>query len=146
MEKEAEKLEFFKKEEIQTMKKDIAELKKLEFEKERQKGMLVNNLKAAVLSVLGSCVSLGVLVENKDPKEIIADVRKGIYDNIINNEITTVSQEKKAQLDSFFSSLKAKQDEILKKEAEEVAAKAESQQKEKAEATKAIEEEKKEKK
>ena len=39
--------------------------------------MLANDMKAAVLEVLGSCVSLGVNVEGKDPKEVQRLIKKG---------------------------------------------------------------------
>lgn len=39
--------------------------------------MLANDLKAAVLEVLGSCVSLGINVEGKDPKEVQNLIKKG---------------------------------------------------------------------
>ena len=87
-------------------------------------GMLTNSFKAAVKNVLGSCVSLGILVENKNPKEIIQEIEKGSYKEEIAKQITEVNAEKKKQLDSYFSQIKIKQDELLKKEAEETAAKA----------------------
>ncbi len=39
--------------------------------------MLANDLRAAVLEVLGSCVSLGVTVEGKDPMEVQSLIKKG---------------------------------------------------------------------
>lgn len=39
--------------------------------------MLANDKKAAVLEVLGTCVSLGVNVEGKDPKEVQRLIKKG---------------------------------------------------------------------
>ena len=39
--------------------------------------MLAKDLKAAVLEVLGSCVSLGVNVEGKDPKELQRLIKQG---------------------------------------------------------------------
>lgn len=39
--------------------------------------MLANDLKAAVLEVLGTCVSLGINVEGKDPKEVQNLIKKG---------------------------------------------------------------------
>ncbi|MCL4438978.1 MAG: 50S ribosomal protein L11 [Candidatus Thermoplasmatota archaeon] len=41
------------------------------------KNMLAKDLKAAVLEVLGSCVSLGVNVEGKDPKELQRLIKQG---------------------------------------------------------------------
>ena len=48
----------------------------------RQK-LLVKSLKAAVKTVLGTCVSMGVNVEGKHPKELFPEIDEGKYDNII---------------------------------------------------------------
>ncbi|MGC9112220.1 50S ribosomal protein L11 [Acidilobus sp.] len=40
-------------------------------------------LKSAVKSVLGTAKSIGLTVDNKDPKEVIKDVDAGAYDEII---------------------------------------------------------------
>ena len=87
--------------------------------------MLAKDLKAAVKLVVGSCVSLGVLVENKEAKDIEKDIDAGIYDKEIKNIVTEVSKEKKAKLDEFFADRKAAQ-EKAKKAAEEAAAAAEA--------------------
>jgi len=42
--------------------------------------LLARNLKRAVKEVLGSCVSMGVTVEEKDPKEVQSEVDEGKYD------------------------------------------------------------------
>ncbi len=87
----------------------------------KSKQSLEKNLKAAVKSVLGSCVSLGILVESKEPKEVEKEVDKGVYDKQINQGATAPSKEKLAELANFFDSIKKKQEEVLKKEAEEKA-------------------------
>ncbi|MCD1296319.1 50S ribosomal protein L11 [Methanocella sp. CWC-04] len=51
----------------------IAEMKKEE--------MLSYNLKGAVKEVIGTCVSMGITVEGKKPKEIFADIDAGKYDD-----------------------------------------------------------------
>ncbi len=43
-------------------------------------GTLGADLKGTTLEVLGSCVSIGVTVENKEPREIQAEVKKGLHD------------------------------------------------------------------
>lgn len=91
--------------------------------------LLSRNLKAAVKTILGSCVSLGILVENKNPKDIEKDVDLGIYDKEINAEQTQTPEEKKKKLAAFFSKVKEEQEKI--KKLEEEAAKA-------AEAAKAV--------
>ncbi|RLE83155.1 MAG: 50S ribosomal protein L11 [Thermoprotei archaeon] len=40
-------------------------------------------LKGAVKQVLGSCLSMGVTVEGKNPKEVIKEVNEGIYDELL---------------------------------------------------------------
>ncbi|MDI6904853.1 MAG: 50S ribosomal protein L11 [Candidatus Bathyarchaeia archaeon] len=42
--------------------------------------LLAKNLKAAAKEVLGSCVSLGVTVEGRDPREIQREIDEGKYD------------------------------------------------------------------
>ena len=64
----------------------------------KQQGMLVNNLKSAVKSVAGSCQSMGILIEGKEPKEIIKDINAGRFDNQINNEVTEISKDKITKL------------------------------------------------
>ncbi len=51
--------------------------------KMKREGMLVNSLKSAVKSVIGTCVSVGVMVEGKNPKEVIKEIDEGKYDEII---------------------------------------------------------------
>ncbi len=43
----------------------------------KMEGMNTANLKSAVKQVLGTCVSMGVLVEGKDPREIIRAIDAG---------------------------------------------------------------------
>jgi len=43
----------------------------------KQAELLSPNLKAAVKEVLGSCVSMGVTVEGKDPKEVQKEIDEG---------------------------------------------------------------------
>ena len=43
-------------------------------------------LKSAVLEVLGTCVSMGVTVEGKDPREVQREVKGGAYDNLLTGE------------------------------------------------------------
>ncbi len=84
--------------------------------------MLAKDLRAAVRLVVGTCVSLGVLIDNKEAKEIEKDIEAGVYDSQIKNETTEVSAEKKADLDKFFATRKAQQEKIKKAEEEAKAA------------------------
>lgn len=53
----------------------IAELKRSE--------LLSKTLKAAVKEVLGSCVSMGVTVESKDPREVQKEIDEGKHDEAL---------------------------------------------------------------
>jgi large subunit ribosomal protein L11 len=84
--------------------------------------MLAKSTKSAVKTVLGSCVSLGIMVENKEAKEIIVDIDNGVYDKEIKAETTETSPDKLKELKDYFTKIKSKQDEVIKKELEEKAA------------------------
>jgi large subunit ribosomal protein L11 len=43
---------------------------------------LSKTLKSAVKEILGTCVSMGVTVEGKDPKEVIREIDEGKHDQI----------------------------------------------------------------
>ena len=88
-------------------------------------GFLAKDLKSAVKLVVGSCVSLGVLVDSKEAKLIEQDIDQGKYDKEIAGIITEPSQEKKKALETFFADVKSNQ-EKAKKAAEEAAAAAEA--------------------
>jgi large subunit ribosomal protein L11 len=78
--------------------------------------MLCNDLKAAVKSVTGTCVSLGVLIENKLPADIEKDIDAGKYDKEIKSIKTETSPEKKKQLLEYFNSIKSAQEKAIKAE------------------------------
>ena len=83
--------------------------------------MLARDLKNAVKLVLGSCVSLGILVENKSPVEVIAEVNSGKFDTEIKHEKTELSPLKKTELATYFAKVKAQQEAKAKAEAEAIA-------------------------
>jgi len=93
--------------------------------KTKMPNLLAKDLKSAVKLVVGSCVSLGILVDNKNPKEIEKEIDNGKYDREIKQEITEVSAEKKKEMDIFFKEVLARQ-EKERKAAEEAAAAAEA--------------------
>lgn len=72
--------------------------------------MLAKDLKAGVKLVVGSCVSLGVLIEDKSAKEIEKDIEAGMYDKEIKSAKTEVSADKKSRLAKAFASVKAQQE------------------------------------
>ena len=78
--------------------------------------LLCNDLKSAVKSVVGTCVSLGILIENKPAVEIEQEIDEGKYDKEIKAEKTETSPEKKANLKEYFEKIKAEQEKIIKQE------------------------------
>ena len=68
--------------------------------KMKEDSMLSRNLKNGVKMVVGSCVSLGVLVEGKPAKELIADINKGVYDTEISQEKTELSAEELREIEA----------------------------------------------
>lgn len=97
--------------------------------KTKMQNMLSRDLRAALKTVVGSCVSLGVLVESKSPVEVEREIEQGVYDKEINAESTETPEEKRKQLDEFFSGVKAKQDKEAKIAAAAEAEKAEKENK-----------------
>ncbi len=67
--------------------------------KMKEDGMLSRNLKNGVKMVVGSCVSLGVLVEGKPAKELVKDIEKGVFDTEISQEKTELSAEELRQIE-----------------------------------------------
>ena len=51
--------------------------------KKKQAASLGKSLKSIVNEIIGTCTSMGVTVENSDPKEIIKKVKKGEYKSLI---------------------------------------------------------------
>lgn len=52
----------------------------------KRRKLLAKTLKAAVKEVLGSCVSMGVTVENKDPREVQREIDEGKYEDLFKKE------------------------------------------------------------
>lgn len=53
--------------------------------RKKQQEVLAKSLKLAAKEVLGSCLSMGVTVENKDPREAQREVAEGKYDSLFEN-------------------------------------------------------------
>nr|AQS28279.1 hypothetical protein [uncultured archaeon]AQS28858.1 hypothetical protein [uncultured archaeon] len=94
--------------------------------KTKQPGLLARNLKNAVKLAVGSCVSLGVLIDSKNGKEIMREIEAGKYDNEIDNEITEPSADKKKKLEEFWKDLSVRQEKSKKALAEAKAAEEEA--------------------
>ena len=78
--------------------------------------LLARTMKTAVKEIVGTCVSLGILIENKSPAEVQLEVDAGKYDSEISHEKTETSADKKAELDKFFANVKATQEKIKQQE------------------------------
>lgn len=89
--------------------------------------MLEKDLKAAIKSILGTCSSLGILVENKPAKEIIQEIDNGSYTQEIQSQKTDTSEEKKQALKTFFEEIHSKQS--AQKKVEDAAKEAEKEKK-----------------
>ncbi len=101
--------------------------------KTKLQNLLSKDLKAAVKTVVGTCVSLGILVESKPAKEIEIKIDEGKYDQEIKEEKTETSSEKKAKLEGYFSDVHKKQEELIKQEQAEKEAEEEKKAEEGAE-------------
>ena len=125
--------------------------------KMKKDAMFTSNLKSAVKSVIGSCNSLGVLIEGKTASEMIKLVNEGKFDKEISEEKIHPSEEKKAllknqleevkkELSKALEKLKAKEPGAEEKKAEEKAEEKETEKKEAKELKKETKEVKKEEK
>ncbi len=85
--------------------------------KTKMPNLLCKDLKSAVKTVAGTCTTLGILIENKMPLEVIKEIDQGKYDKEISQEKTQTSPEKKKELQEFFDQIKTKQEQIKKQEA-----------------------------
>lgn len=90
--------------------------------KAKHDAMLSNDFMASVKSVIGTCQALGVLIENKETKEIMQDINEGKFAEEINAKKTDVDPEKRKELDTHFSTVTAEQEAVKKAEEEEKAA------------------------
>jgi len=66
------------------------------------------SMKSAAKTVIGTCVSIGVLVEGMEPKEATKAVNEGKFDKEITAIKTDVSPEKKKQLAQQLADVKSK--------------------------------------
>lgn len=49
----------------------------------KKPSLTAKSLKAAVKSIVGSARSIGITVENKDPKEVIKEIEEGKYNDLL---------------------------------------------------------------
>ena len=58
----------------------------LKIGKTKLPGSLAKDLKAACLEILGSCVSLGITVDEVDAREIQAKIKEGQFDDVLQSK------------------------------------------------------------
>jgi len=90
--------------------------------KAKHDSMLSNDFMATVKSVIGTCQALGVIIENKDPMEVLGEIAEGNYKEEIEAQKTDVDPEKQKGLEAFFKEVETEQEAIKKAEEEEAAA------------------------
>ncbi len=108
--------------------------------------LLCKDLKSAVKTVIGTCASLGVLVENQLAAELGHQIAGGKFSKEIEEERTETSPEKKVELDQYFEEIKGKQEQVIQQEEAAKAAAEAGTSEEKPEEEKPEEEEETEKK
>ena len=84
--------------------------------KTKLQNLLSKDLKSAVKTVVGTCVSLGILIENKSAIEIEKEIDEGKFDKEIQEEKTEASEEKKEELKEHFEEVKKEQEKIIQQE------------------------------
>jgi large subunit ribosomal protein L11 len=85
--------------------------------RKKRNALAANSLRSAVKVVLGSCLSSGILVESKNAKEVIRDLERGVYDDLLKEaEIRdlVVSKEKLEKLKEDFAKVQASQEKLIK--------------------------------
>ena len=120
----------------------------------KKDSMLDKSLKSAVKSVIGSCNSLGCLIESKTSKEVNKDIEQGKYAHLIEKKETETPSEKMKELQNYLKQFQERQKAIeaakaaeeAKKEAEKEAKKEVKEEAPKKEGVKetAVKEDKKE--
>ncbi|MBT6690121.1 50S ribosomal protein L11 [archaeon] len=90
--------------------------------KAKHDSMLSNDFMATIKSVIGTCQALGVLIENKETKEIMQDINEGKFAEEISAKKTDVDSEKRKALDDYFATIAEKQEAVKKEEDAEKAA------------------------
>ena len=84
--------------------------------KTKQQNLLCKDLKSAVKTVIGTCASLGVLVENQQASHLGHQIEGGKFAKEIEEGKTETSPEKKAELDTYFKEVQEKQEKIIQEE------------------------------
>lgn len=90
--------------------------------KMKQGDLLAKDLKSSLRLVIGTCQSLGVLIDSKEPIEIQAEIESGKFDKEIKEGKTTTDPEKQKEMDRYFKELSTQQAKVKKAEDEAKAA------------------------
>ena len=83
-------------------KEPVAELKIeqiIKIAKMKEDNLLGSDLKAKVKEIIGTCDSMGIIVEGKRAKELIPEVNEGRFDKEITEEKTEISEEERKALE-----------------------------------------------
>jgi large subunit ribosomal protein L11 len=72
--------------------------------------MLDRDMKAAVKSVLGTATSVGILVENKNPNDLMQAINDGKFGNEIEEGKTETGDDKRRALNDFFKKVVSEQE------------------------------------
>ncbi len=84
--------------------------------KTKSQNLLSRDFKSAVKMIVGTCVSLGIMIENKSAAEVEKEIDEGKYDREINAIMTETPADKKKNLEEYFAKIKKEQDKILQQE------------------------------
>jgi len=84
--------------------------------KTKEGNLLCKDFKSSVKTVVGTCVSLGILIESKPAVEIESEIDEGKYDKEINAVKTETSPEKKKELAEFYSKIMKEQEKLKQQE------------------------------
>lgn len=84
--------------------------------KTKADSLATEELKNQVKQVLGTCVSLGIEVEGKDPRQVIKEIDEGLYDKELTEGRTEVSPEKAKQIRARATTLRSAAEKATKKE------------------------------
>ncbi len=88
----------------------------------KSSSLIVNDVKSAVKTIIGSCQSAGILIDGKEAKEILKEINEGKYDALIKSGKTEPDEEKKKMLLELTKELESKKKLVEKQKAEAKAA------------------------
>ena len=90
--------------------------------KMKRDSLLAREFKSAVKNIVGSCVSMGILIDGKDPKIVMKEINEGKYDALIKSEKTEADPSKKKEMEDLTKELDTKLKALKKQRESEKAA------------------------